>query len=433
MKIKIQNALLLTMADGDQLRQNTDIYIEDQKIVSIGNAPDGFIADELIDADNHLVMPGLVNAHTHIGMSLLRNYADDLPFWPWLTEKIWPIEDKLTANDVYWGSMLSIAEMIRSGVTSFADMYFFMDDVAKAVETTGIRANLARGMVGNAEVGAQKLAESLTFKNEWHGKADGRIQVDLAPHAPYSCEKPFLEHLIKTNEVEKCRMHIHLSESSKEVADSIESLGMSPIAYVDSLGLFEYPTIAAHCVHLSDEDIAILAKKKVNVIHNPGSNLKLGNGFAPIKKMLEAGVNVALGTDGSSSNNNLNLFEEMNLVATVHKAVHEDPTLVPAYTALEMATVNGAKALGLEGCIGQIKEGYLADLIMIDLKKPHFYPRFNMTASLVYSAQASDVKDVMVYGKWVMRNYELLTMNEQEVCEKANACALNLIGGAYVK
>lgn len=208
---------------------------------------------------------------------------------------------------------------------------------------------------------------------------------------------------------------------------------MSPIAYVDSLGLFEFPTIAAHCVHVSDDDIAILADKKVNVIHNPGSNLKLGNGFSPIQKMMAAGVNVALGTDGSSSNNNLNLFEEMHLAAMVHKAVHQDPTAIPAYTALEMGTVNGAKALGLEGKVGQIKEGYLADLIMIDLKKPHFYPRFNMTASLVYSAQASDVKNVMINGQWVMKNYEILTMNEAEVFENANKCALDLIGGAYIK
>lgn len=433
MKYVIQNALLLTMADGDQLCPNTNIYIEDQKIVSIGTAPAGFIADEIIDADNQLVMPGLINAHTHVAMSLFRNYADDLPFWPWLTEKIWPIEEKLTGPDVYWGTMLSIAEMIRSGVTSFADMYFFMDEVAEAVEKTGIRANLSRGMVGDETVGAQKLAESMEFYKCWNGKADGRIQVDIAPHAPYSCEKPFLEHIVETNKTEQCRMHIHLSETSKEVADSFDEKGVSPIAYVDSLGLFQYPTIAAHCVHVSDEDIAILADKKVNVVHNPGSNLKLGNGFAPIQKMMAAGVNVALGTDGSSSNNNLNLFEEMHLAAMVHKAVHEDPTAIPAYTALEMGTVNGAKALGLENKVGQIKVGYLADLIMIDLKKPHFYPRFNMTASLIYSAQASDVKDVMINGKWVMRNYELLTMDENEVFEKANACALNLIGGTYSK
>lgn len=433
MNIKIQNALLLTMADGDQLSPNTDIYIEGNKIIAIGTAPAGFVADEVVDADNHLVMPGLINAHTHIAMSLFRNYADDLPFWPWLTEKIWPIEDKLGAEDVYWGSMLSIAEMIRSGVTSFADMYFFMDEVAKAVESTGIRANLTRGMVGDETVGAQKLAESLEFRKAWHGKADGRIQIDLGPHAPYSCEKPFLEHLLETNKTEQSRLHIHLSETSKEVADSYEQRGMSPIAYVNSLGLFEYPTIAAHCVHVSDEDIAIMAEKKVNVIHNPGSNLKLGNGFAPIQKMMAAGVNVALGTDGSSSNNNLNLFEEMHLAAMVHKAVHEDPTAIPAYTALVMGTVNGAKALGLEGKVGQIKEGYLADLIMIDLNKPHFFPRFNMTASLVYSAQASDVKNVLINGSWVMKDYKLLTLNEAEVFEKANACALNLIGGTYTK
>ncbi len=433
MKIKIQNAYVLTMADGDQVKNKTDLYIDNEKIVGIGSAPAGFVADETLEADNYLVMPGLINAHTHIAMSLFRNYADDLPFWPWLTEKIWPIEDKLTGNDVYWGSKLSVAEMIRGGVTTFADMYFFMDEVAKVVEETGIRANLSRGMVGDAVVGGEKLRDSLVFHKQWHNQAEGRIQVDIAPHAPYSCDQAFLESIIEINQEPKHRMHIHLSETSKEVADSYTDKGMSPIAYVDSLGLFQYPTIAAHCVHVSDEDIALMAEKKVNVVHNPGSNLKLGNGFAPIQKMIDAGVNVALGTDGSSSNNNLNMFEEMHLAAMIHKAANQEPTCIPAYKALEMATVNGAKALGLEDRVGMIKEGYLADLIMIDLNKPHFFPRFNMTASLVYSAQASDVRNVMINGKWVMKDYTLLTLNEAEVYKNANDCALNLIGGTYVK
>ncbi|MGF7058121.1 amidohydrolase [Brassicibacter mesophilus] len=426
MNILIKNALVLTLSDNDRILENTKIAIEGQYIKHVGEVPADFKADRVIDANNKLVMPGLVNSHTHIAMSLFRNYADDLPFWPWLTEKIWPLEAKLTAEHVYWGSMLSVAEMIRSGITCFADMYFFMDETARSVEESGMRASLCRGLAGD-ENGDQKLEETRLFFNNWHRKGDGRINILAGPHAPYTCNPEYLHKVIDLAKDLNTGVHIHLSESKKEVEDSYSNYGKSPIKHVYDIGLFELPTIAAHCVHISDEDIDILAENNVSVANNPGSNLKLGNGFAPVEKMLKKGVNVALGTDGSSSNNNLNMFEEINLAAIINKAVNFDTTSVPAITALKMATINGAKAVGLESEIGTIEAGKKADIIFIDLNKPHFYPRYNLVSSLAYSAQASDVHTVIIDGKIVMENYEIKTIDLEKVIYNAERSAKGLI------
>ncbi|SDZ27724.1 5-methylthioadenosine/S-adenosylhomocysteine deaminase [Proteiniborus ethanoligenes] len=426
MNILIKNASVLTMTDHAELINNASVFIEDGKIKGIGGNSENLKADKIIDGTNKLVMPGLINSHTHIAMSLFRNYADDLPFWPWLTERIMPLEEKLIPEHVYWGSMLSIVEMIKSGVTSFADMYFFMDEVAKAVDETGIRASLSIGMSDSGDQDL-KINNAKKYYDSWHGKADGRITVMAGPHAPYSCEPSFLHKVINMAAEKGMGIHIHLSESKKEVEDSYNLRGKSPIKHVHDLGLFELPTLAAHCVHLSDEDIAILVDKKVNVANNPGSNLKLGNGFARVEDMLKKGVNVALGTDGSASNNNLNMFEEINLAALVNKALKGDTTSIPAATAVKMATLNGAKALGLEKEVGTLEVGKKADIVILDLNKPHFYPRYNLVASLAYSAQASDVETVIVDGKILMENYELKTIDVEKVMYNAEKCAKSLI------
>lgn len=426
MRILIKNTQIISMADKAPDVVRGDIGIEGEKIVFVGNEPSDFIADKTIDGSNTITLPGLINAHTHISMSLMRNYADDLPFWPWLTEKIWPVEANLTADDCYWGAMLSIAEMIRSGITTFADMYFFMDDVARAVDESGIRASLSRGLVGG-EDSDKKLAEALKLRKDWHGACCGRINVELAPHAPYTCGADVMKKIIEASEKHDTRIHIHLSESKKEVEDSFDQHGKSPIKNMLDQGVFERPTFAAHCVHLSDDDIKIMSENGVAVINNPGSNLKLGNGFAPVTKLLKAGVNVALGTDGSSSNNNLNMFEEMNLAALVNKAVEGDTTVVPAYTAIKMATINGAKALGIDHEVGSIEVGKKADMIIVDLEKPHFYPRLDPVASIVYSAQASDVKTVICNGQFLMEDREIKTFDETIVYHQADRCAKQLI------
>jgi 5-methylthioadenosine/S-adenosylhomocysteine deaminase len=420
MNILIQGGNILTM-ESEEI-QIGDIGIVDDRIAFIGR-DETFRPDKVISAEDCIVMPGLVNAHTHSPMTLLRNYADDLLFWEWLEGTILPIEDKLTGEDAYLGAKLAIAEMIRSGITTFADMYMFMDDVARAVEETGIRANLSRGITGQGENGIEKIDESLSFYHKWNGKNDGLIRVDFAQHAPYTCDDAYIGHIMDAIKGLDTRIHIHLSESRDEVKRSLEEHGTTPIAHMRDLGLFEFPTYAAHCVHLTDDDIQILKQNDVSVMNNPGSNLKIANGFAPVKKMLQAGVNVSVATDGAASNNNLNMFEEMNLAALVNKAVEEDATTVPAFTALSMGTINGAKALGLESQIGSLVVGKKADIIIIDLSKPHFYPRFNLISSLIYSAQAGDVKTVLCNGRVLMQDYELLTMNEKEVLTEADQAA----------
>ncbi len=403
-----------------------DLGIEDDRIVHIGITPGDFVPDKIIDASTKIIMPGLVNAHTHIAMSLMRHYADDLPFWEWLNDRILPMEEKLTPDDVYTGSLLSIAEMIRSGTTTFADMYFFMDAVAEAVAESGIRANISRGLVFNEAADLKKLDIGVKLFHDWHKKAGGRIHVDLAPHAPYTCGPEYLEHVRKSAEELGAHIHTHLSESRKEIETIYSLYNSSPVAYMEKLGIFRQKTFAAHCVYVSFDDIRILADYDVSVVSNPGSNFKLGNGFAPVPRFLNAGVNVALGTDGPASNNNLNIFEEMNLAALVNKAVSEDPTVVPAYTALQMATINGARALGREDEVGSLEAGKKADIILVDRRNPHFYPELNPVPALVYAGQAADVDTVICNGRILMEHGTLCTLKENEILIRAEKTARRL-------
>ncbi len=424
MKILIKNTNILTMVKEEIVKGN--ILIDGDSIIQLGEFEAE--ADQIIDGSHFIAMPGIVNAHTHIAMSLLRNYADDLPFWPWLTEKIWPAEANLNAESVYWGSMLSIAEMIASGTTTFCDMYFFTEETVKAVDQTGIRADLSRGLI-SGEDGDEKLENALDIYHKYNKSSDGRIRVDLGPHAPYTCSGDYLKKICKEADKIDTNIHIHLSESTKEIEDSIEKHGKSPIKYVDDLGLFDYPTIAAHCVNVSEEDIEILASKKVNVINNPSSNLKLANGFAPVNEMLKKGINVALGTDGPSSNNNQDMFEEMHLAALINKTISNDTTVLPAFEVLKMATVNGAKALRIDDEVGTLEVGKKADIILIDIKKPHSYPHHNLISSLVYSANSSDVDTVIVNGKILYQDRKFKTLEIEEIYKNVEKYSEMMTGG----
>ncbi|AYO29353.1 amidohydrolase [Biomaibacter acetigenes] len=427
MNILIKNATLLSMGDKEEPVENVEVAIEKDKIKYIGEVPEDFYAEKVIDARESLVMPGLIDGHTHIAMSLFRNYADDLPLMEWLKTRIWPLEEKLTAQDVYWGSMLGVAELIRSGVTCFSDMYFFMEETAKAVEEAGIRAVLARGLVGGDNDDGRRFEETRKLYKSWHNGAGGRIKVMVGPHAPYTCSPGYLRKVVELARELNVGIHIHIAESADEVEESLKNYGKSPVRHIYDLGLFDIPTVAAHCVHLSDEDIEILAENKVSVVNNPTSNLKLASGFAPVEKMIKKGINVALGTDGPSSNNNLNMFEEINLAAIINKSVNHDATSIPAITAIKMATVNGAKALGLEKEIASIEVGKKADLIIIDTQKPHFYPRHNIISAVAYSAQASDVKTVIVDGKIVMEDYEIKTIDTERIMFETEKAAKDLM------
>lgn len=423
-KILLKNAELLTVK-GEV--QQGDIAIEGSFIKYCGQIEANWQADRIIDCSNKFAVPGFVNTHTHAAMTLFRSYADDMALMDWLQNKIWPAEANLTAEDVYWGTQLAIAEMIKSGTTTFADMYFFMPQVAQAVEQSGIRAVLARGMAGVAPTAEQALLESESFYREWHNAADGRITVMLGPHAPYTCPPAYLKKVVALSEKLGAEIHIHLAETADEVKTCLEKHGKTPIALMNDLGVLDRGVLAAHCVHVSPEDIAIMSQKNVRVAHNPGSNMKLASGVAPVPEMLSAGLHVGLGTDGAASNNNLDMLEEIRLAAMLHKVHRCDPLLVPASAAVSMATTLGAKALGLGQVTGKLEPGFKADITLFDMHAPHWYPRHDRTSLLTYSAAAADVHTVIVDGKILLDNRRLTTIDEERMLTEVQQRGMRLV------
>ena len=403
------------------------ITISDNIITAITpNLPSELDFDVVIDGSNKFATPGLVNTHTHAAMTLFRSYADDMFLMDWLENKIWPAEANLTAEDVYWGTLLSIGEMLKSGTTCFADMYFFMDEVAKAVETSGIRACLSRGLAGVAPNSDKSLLEAKEFCLKWNGAANGRITTMLGPHAPYTCPPDYLKQVIEVAKEIKAEIHIHLSETKFEVDTCIEKFGKTPIAHMDSLGLLDLGVLAAHCVHVTPEDIKLMKAKNVRVAHNPQSNLKLASGIAPVQQMLEAGLIVGLGTDGASSNNNLDLLEEVRLAALLHKVREDNPKVIPAQTALEMGTSCGAQALGLDK-VGKLAVGYKADIVLYDMNKLTWAPKHDRNSLLVYSANSSDVHTVLVDGQVLVADGKLTTIDEAQVIAEVSKRGLDLV------
>ena len=375
--------------------------------------------DEIIDGSNRLVLPGFINTHGHAAMSLLRGFADDLPLQSWLSQLIWPAEDLLTAEDIYIGTQLAMLEMLETGTTTFTDMYFHMDRVADAVVDAGMRAVLGRGMVALGNSGEQSLAESQSFIRDYHLAGEGRIHATLAPHAPYTCPADFLGKVMMAAETLKVPLQIHVSETKREVEESYEQYGVSPVKWLADQGLFEFPVIAAHCVHVNDEDISLLQQHHVHVAHNPGSNLKLGSGVASLVSFLNHNIQVGIGTDGASSNNKLDMFEEMRLVALIHKGVNLQATAIDALTALHLSTAQGAKTLFLESELGTLHPGAPADFQLIDISGPRYYPRHSLLAHAVYSSHGGDVTDVFVAGKALFRNREYLTLDKEKILASA--------------
>lgn len=431
--ILIEGATVISPGEQPFALDKGDIAVDGAKIAYVGPSPapkEFRRAARTIDGAGLIALPGFVNAHTHAAMTVFRGFADDMPLMDWLANKIWPIEARLRAEDVYWGAMLACVEMIRAGVTTFADMYFFMEETAKAVEETGMRASLSRGLIGNAPGAERALREGMELCERWSGKAGGKITTMLGPHAPYTCPRAFLEEVMQAARDLRMGMHIHLSETEGEVRECRNLHGgLSPVALMDSFGLFELPVLAAHCVHVSDDDIEILAAKGVGVAHNPGCNMKIASGIAPVPKMLKAGVKVGLGTDGAASNNNLDLLEEARIAAFLHKLVAGDPTVLPAGQALHLATAGSAKALGLDADVGVLETGKKADIILMDSTRPHMRPHHDMVSHIVYSARACDVRTVIINGGLVMENCELLTVDEEEVLARAEERALALVRG----
>ncbi len=421
---------VLTMDGETDLIRDGEIAVQNNRIYHVGPAgttPADFKPDRVLDRPRMTAMPGFVNCHTHAAMTLFRSYADDLPLMQWLKEKIWPLEEHLTPDHIYRGTLLSCAEMIRGGTTTFADMYFAMDRVARAVEETGLRAVLSRGMIGFGEGGENALRESIEFIEQWHGGAGGRVTAMFGPHAPYTCPPEYLKRVIEQARRLNVGIHIHLAETRDEINEITEQYGRSPVELMEETGLFEIPVLAAHCVHLNDREIEILARRRVGVAHNPQSNMKLASGVAPVTRLKEAGALVGLGTDGASSNNNLDMLEEMRTAALLQKVSTGNATALPAREALRMATADGASAVGLDGQVGKIKPGLLADIILLDMHKPHLYPLHDIYAHVAYAALSSDVDTVIIDGRVVMENRRLLTMDEDEIIAASQDAARSLI------
>lgn len=408
MKLSIDNTTVVTMNAERQILTEASVLIEDDRIVAITGAPSAH-ADRHIDGRGQVLMPGLINCHTHCAMSLLRNYGNDVNLQSWLGDYIWPVEAHLTAGDIAVGAKLNIAEMLRTGTTCFVDMYYEMDKVAEVVEETGIRALLTRGMTGPDD--GTRIREQRALYRDWHGRANDRIRVMIGPHAIYTNDLTSLREQRALGQELGCGFHIHLSETKKEVEDSYAQYGKSPIGLVDEIGMLDERTIAAHCVWLDEEDIRLLAARRVNCCYNPASNLKLASGFMPVQRLLDAGVNVCIGTDGASSNNRQDLLADMRLGSLVAKGATLDPTSVRARTMLEMATINGARAIGREDELGSVEVGKKADLILIDFRNAHHTPNPDVEAALVYSTDGMDVRMTMVDGRILMLDGELLHLD----------------------
>ena len=427
-KIMIKNADVLTLNESGNVLRRTDIAIAEGRIQSIGAVPSGFVADETIEASDHVVMPGFFNAHTHAAMTFERGWADDLPFDRWLNEKIWVAESALTPEDVRWGAYLAAAEMIRSGTVGFADHYFYMDKVAQVVEEAGLRATLAWcvfGMGAETEVGAG-LEETVDFVQRWQGAANGRIRTVLGPHSPYACPPDFLEAVASRAAELGVGIHIHLSEFPDQVESSLAKHGVTPVAFLEQRGILDNPTLAAHCIHITPEDMDIFQAKQVNVVQCPNCHMKLGMGVTPVPELLARGVNVALGTDGPASNNDLDMLEEAHLATLMQKNHHMDPVILPAELTLRLATQHGARALGFPES-GVIAPGRPADLIIFDFRKPHLRPRHNLLSNIMYSAKSPDISHVIVDGQVLMKEGELTTLDEERILYEAEKRAFRMV------
>ncbi len=395
----------VSLLHSGQLLKDRDILIEGERIAKIGRDLKG---EEVIDGHGKLAIPGLINAHTHLAMTLLRGYAVDMALDPWLHEKIWPLEARLTKEDIHWGVKLGCLELIHFGVTCYNDMYYFMDETARATKEMGLRAFLS-GVIFDSR--PEFMAEAEEFIRIWKG--DNLIHPAVGPHAIYTCSEDTLSWAKETAEKYDVMLHTHLSETRKEVDDSQKAHGKSPVEYLDSLGILGPRLVAAHCVWLSDKDISLLAQAGVNVAHCPVSNLKLCAGIAPLDRLTAAGANVCLGTDGASSNNNLNLFEEMKTTAIVQKNACSKPDALKAGAVWRIATENAYRTFGLD--MG-LRDGALADLSLIDLKKPWFTPETSILSHLIYST-AGGVDTTIVNGKVLMQNGVI--PGEATILEKA--------------
>ncbi len=413
MDILFENAKIITVSEELPYLEDAFLGTENGKIKYIGKDRPEEPAKRVINAKGKVLIPGLINAHTHVPMTLFRGLSDDCELDVWLREHIWPAEDKLTDDSVLAGTSLAIAEMLASGTTSFSDSYFFVDAIASVAKSSGIKANLSRSIIGNGEdfENMPSVKEARALFENIHMFDGGRLRADASIHAEYTTEPKCR---IKVAEMAKEKgqiLQIHTSESESEHENCIKKYGNTPTALFESEGLFEGTRpLLAHCCYITDEDMEILKRNNGSVAHCPVSNLKLASGVAPVPQMLAKGLNVALATDGVASNNNTDMFEEIKLFAILHKGINKNPTAISAPDAIRAATLGGAIAQGRDDC-GMLKEGYSADIVMIDFDAPHLIPCHNAISNTVYSAKGSDVCLTMVNGKILYENGEFTTID----------------------
>jgi len=379
-------------------------------------------SNKIIDAKGGIVMPGLINTHTHLPMTLFRGLADDLPLNTWLNEHIFPAEKKhINPESVRYGTLLACSEMLLSGTTTCCDGYFLEETVAEAVSDSGMRAVLGQGIIDFPAPGvadpSENIKTAVEFAKKWLGVSPNIIP-SIFCHSPYTCSTRTLKDAKTAADNKGLLFQIHVSETKQELNQIQSEHRMTPVKYLDSIGILDANTLCAHCVWIADYDIEIIAKQNAKISHNPESNMKLAAGVAPIPRCLDSGITVGLGTDGCASNNNLDLFQEMDTAAKLHKVVNHDPTVMDAKSVITMATIAGAKAIGLGNETGSIEVGKQADLIIIDTDKPHLTPLYNPVSHIVYAAQGSDVRDVLVAGEFLVRNRKLLTLDPDDILER---------------
>ncbi|NOZ76369.1 MAG: amidohydrolase family protein [Euryarchaeota archaeon] len=418
MDVKIEKGTVVTVDGEGRVLKDHSLAVEDGRIVEISRRVAGE-AEHVIDARGKIVMPGLVNTHTHLAMTLMRGVADDLPLMKWLQEEIWPLEANLEPRHIYAGSLLGCLEMLMGGTTTFNDMYFQLDEVARAVEESGIRGVLSHAMFDLvAETSVEEAMREGRAKVRKYNSRPGRVRVFFGPHAPYTCSEELLVAAKEEAERLGTGLHIHVSETRQEVEDSRREKGLAPIEYLEKIGFLGPEVVAAHCVWPKEREFEVLRERGVKVSHNPISNMKIAAGIAPVPEYLNKGIQVSLATDGAASNNTLDMFETMKMTALLHKVTSGDASAVPAGTVLEMATAGGARALGMEE-IGSLEVGKRADIVLVNTKVPNLTPFTNPVSHLVYAARSSDVDTVMVDGRILMEGRRVRSLDPGAVLELA--------------
>ena len=431
MRTLIKQTTVITLDDENRVLPQADIALDGAQIVAVGAAPPDFHPDEVVEGQDMVALPAFFNAHTHAAMTLERGWAEDLPFERWLNEKIWVAESALEEEDVYWGAALAAAEMIRAGVVGFADHYFWMDQVARVVEESGMKGLLAWchfGIGVEHELGHKTFAETVAFVERWNGAAGGRIRTTMGPHSPYMDPPEVLRRFAAEAQRLGVGVHLHLSESQEQVDNSLARHGATPVAQVAALGLLDLdePALLAHCNVVTADDLDILADKKAWVAHTPKTYQKLGMEMPPLARMLERGVQVALGTDGPASNSDLNMLEVMRLTGLYQKGAARDPAVMDRASLLRLATQAPAAALGFDS--GVLAAGRPADLVLLETTAPHWLPRHDLLAGVVYAAHPGDVAYVWTDGRLLYRQGDYLTLDIDRIRWEAEQRAFRMTG-----